>query len=502
MDLPPSVDHGRESLCAYKPPQNRDFTGRLLRLCIGFPTHSPLGVRDLWTHWPVCPFAFIEAAASINLNHQRRRWLLPIRPIRSRGTLLEAEISTPFFQSDSPSFAVSSSSVFFSSRVFYSAVDVRNLRLPENFPAALPNMKKVFPVFGVVFAFSLLFLSAMLLRNPSMPSPGSNTMGSYPFSWFFPEPNSKISPASSAAVELQKSSNLLQQSEEERSPEKSFSHVSDFSEMEKNASEGNVRDDAKFESVSNDSASVRSIGGHPKCDIFNGRWVRDEEKPYYPVGSCPIIDRDFNCLENGRPDSDFLKWRWRPNDCDIPSLNGTDFLARLRGKRLVFVGDSLNRNMWESLVCILRHSVAKKNRVHEISGRSDFKSKGDFSFIFEASLSDYNCSVDYISSPFLVRQSSVNVGNSSEETLRLDLMDEAADSYQEADVLIFNTGHWWTHEKTSKGWVLYSCSLKHLLLFTESKLRSPERVVPQLVGEIWVFLWVNCHIWTSRWSEH
>lgn len=31
-------------------------------------------------------------------------------------------------------------------------------------------------------------------------------------------------------------------------------------------------------------------------------------------------------------------------------------LERLRGKRLVFVGDSLNRNMWESLVCIFRNS--------------------------------------------------------------------------------------------------------------------------------------------------
>ncbi|KAJ0432016.1 putative PC-Esterase, trichome birefringence-like family [Helianthus annuus] len=41
-------------------------------------------------------------------------------------------------------------------------------------------------------------------------------------------------------------------------------------------------------------------------------------------------------------------------------MNVTDFLERLRGKRMVFVGDSLNRNMWESLVCILRHSLKNK----------------------------------------------------------------------------------------------------------------------------------------------
>lgn len=67
------------------------------------------------------------------------------------------------------------------------------------------------------------------------------------------------------------------------------------------------------------------------------------------------------------------------------SLNATDFLERLRGKKLVFIGDSLNRNMWESLVCILRASVPNKKRVYEISGRHEFKKKGFYAFRFEVS---------------------------------------------------------------------------------------------------------------------
>lgn len=67
------------------------------------------------------------------------------------------------------------------------------------------------------------------------------------------------------------------------------------------------------------------------------------------------------------------------------SLNATDFLERLRGQRLVFVGDSLNRNMWESLVCILQQSVRNKKRVFEISGKKEFKKKGVYAFRFEAS---------------------------------------------------------------------------------------------------------------------
>ncbi|KAF8016250.1 hypothetical protein BT93_H1684 [Corymbia citriodora subsp. variegata] len=183
------------------------------------------------------------------------------------------------------------------------------------------------------------------------------------------------------------------------------------------------------------------------CDIFDGRWVRDDSKPYYPAKSCPYVDRDFNCHLNGRPDDGFVKWKWQPNGCDIPSLNATDFLERLRGRRLVFVGDSLNRNMWESLVCILRHSVKDKKRIYEISGRSEFKKKGVYAFRFEG----YNCSVDFVGAPFLVRESSFSNGNGTFGTLRLDLMDRTTRTYRDADILVFNTGHWWTHEKTTRG---------------------------------------------------
>lgn len=138
--------------------------------------------------------------------------------------------------------------------------------------------------------------------------------------------------------------------------------------------------------------------------------------------------------------------------------------------------------MWESLVCILRHSIRDKKRVYEISGRHEFKKKGFYAFRFEASylisffdlriaksvlflsyhaatcLQDYNCSVDFVSSPFLVRQSAFKGKNGSFETLRLDLMDKTTSMYGDADIVIFNTGHWWTHEKTSRGLVMYIVS--------------------------------------------
>ena len=65
-------------------------------------------------------------------------------------------------------------------------------------------------------------------------------------------------------------------------------------------------------------------------------------------------------------------------------------LERLREKRLVFVGDSLNRNMWESLICILTNSVKDKSKVFEVSGRSQFKAEGSYSFLFQVDIPYYS----------------------------------------------------------------------------------------------------------------
>ena len=69
----------------------------------------------------------------------------------------------------------------------------------------------------------------------------------------------------------------------------------------------------------------------------------------------------------------------------VSRLDGRNMLELLRGKRLVFVGDSLNRNMWESLICILKNFVKDPSKVYEASGKRQFRPDPHFSFVFKVS---------------------------------------------------------------------------------------------------------------------
>nr|CAB3471061.1 unnamed protein product [Digitaria exilis] len=65
---------------------------------------------------------------------------------------------------------------------------------------------------------------------------------------------------------------------------------------------------------------------------------------------------------------------------------------------------------------------------------------------------DYDCTVEFVRSHFLVREGvRLNRQRNSNPILQIDRIDKTANRWKNADVLVFNTGHWWTHGKTARG---------------------------------------------------
>ncbi|CAM8969655.1 unnamed protein product [Rhodiola kirilowii] len=191
-----------------------------------------------------------------------------------------------------------------------------------------------------------------------------------------------------------------------------------------------------------DMVRTRSDESSKTCDLSNGTWVYDVSYPLYDSNSCPYLSQAVTCRRNGRPDSDYEKWRWEPHGCSLQRFDALKFLAKMRKKRLMFVGDSIMRNQWESLVCLVQGVVP--------TGRKGVSYNGP-TMSFHAL--DYEMSIQFCWAPLLVE---LEEGPERQRTLHLDLIEENAEYWKGADVLVFDSAHWWTHsDRNRRPWDKY-----------------------------------------------
>ncbi|KAK7271768.1 hypothetical protein RJT34_27941 [Clitoria ternatea] len=177
-----------------------------------------------------------------------------------------------------------------------------------------------------------------------------------------------------------------------------------------------------------------------ECNIFSGRWIPYPEGPYYNNETCPLMLDAQNCLKSGRPDREYLHWRWKPDDCQLPLFNATQFLNRVRGKKMAFVGDSVGRNQMQSLVCLLNHvSQPEDISLKYTSVLESIRFKQYF-------YADYNFTIGTLWSPYFVRNSDADPNGHSRNSimkLYLDEVDETwANKVEDFDIVIISAGQW------------------------------------------------------------
>ncbi|KAJ8898956.1 hypothetical protein K2173_008456 [Erythroxylum novogranatense] len=181
-----------------------------------------------------------------------------------------------------------------------------------------------------------------------------------------------------------------------------------------------------------------------RCNLFTGKWVFDNRSyPLYRERECKFMSDQLACEKFGRKDLSYQNWRWQPYRCDLPRFNATRLLERLRNKRVVFVGDSLNRGQWVSMVCLVDATLR--------SGGSSMHNNGSLASF---RVHEYNASIDFYWAPMLVESNSDDPVNHrvAERIVRVGAIEKHARHWTDSDVLVFNTYLWWRRSKMKALW--------------------------------------------------
>ncbi|XP_010456609.1 PREDICTED: protein trichome birefringence-like 16, partial [Camelina sativa] len=196
------------------------------------------------------------------------------------------------------------------------------------------------------------------------------------------------------------------------------------------------------------------------CNYAKGKWVVDNHRPLYSGSQCKQwLASMWACRLMQRTDFAFERLRWQPKDCSMEEFEGSRFLRRMKNKTLAFVGDSLGRQQFQSMMCMITGGKERRD-VLDVGPEFGFITPeggarpGGWAYRFP----ETNTTVLYHWSSTLCDIEPINITDpATEHAMHLDRPPAFLRQYlHKIDVLVMNTGHHWNRGKLNGNrWVMH-----------------------------------------------
>lgn len=214
---------------------------------------------------------------------------------------------------------------------------------------------------------------------------------------------------------------------------------------------------------SNDSSAPgdrRTAEINSGCSLAKGRWVIDDSRPLYSGHGCKQwLSSMWACRLTQRTDFEYEKLRWQPKDCEMEEFTGHKFLKRMENKTLAFVGDSLGRQQFQSMMCMItggreRPDVLDVGKEYGlVKARGAVRPDG-WAYRFP----ETNTTVLYYWSATLCDLEPLDLTNPTTDiAMHLDRPPSFLSRFlHKFDVLVLNSGHHWNRGKIKANrWVMH-----------------------------------------------